>query len=158
MRETPPLRPPKWGIPIVQVPEKRSGENGLSSGSDEAGILSSSGMNMMQLIFNTINGLTPTIPCTAAYDTNLYVLTPFTVSPQFADYYDHASYAFVAPSNSTGLVTATIVPRTGAAATLKVYKTNGSAQATSGDIVANLFYLLYYVSTLDGGNGGLVLK
>lgn len=124
---------------------------------DKHGMLTTNGLQMLQQMFNTINGLTPTIACTAANTLNKYTLTPANIAPNFGGYTDFTSFAFVAPSTSTGVVTATVVPNTGSAATLKVFKTNGSAQASSNDITINLFYLLFYVDSLDSGNGGLVL-
>lgn len=136
------LLPPQTRAPIV----------------DDKGVLVPSALQMVQGYFKQINGLTPTVPCTSVFAANLYTLTPFSISPQILQYWDYWSFAFVADATSTGAVTATVVPDTGSLATLKVFKTNGSAQAGAGDITINLFYLLYFVDTLDSGNGGFVLK
>lgn len=136
------LLPPQTRAPIV----------------DDKGVLVPSALQLLQGYFKLINGLNPTVPCNGVFNSNLYTLTPFNISPQVLKYTSYWSFAFVAPAPSTGLVTATVVPTTGSLAALKVFKTNGSAQATTGDITINLFYLLYFVDTLDSGNGGFVLK
>ena len=98
------------------------------------------------------------IPCTAS-GANLITLTPNNpVTPILERYADHDCFAAVAAANSTAAVTATVVPQTGALGEIKVYKTNGSAQAGNGDIAGGLFYLFFYMSAADGGAGGLILK
>lgn len=124
----------------------------------QTGQLSTTGLQMLQQMFTAIQGLTPTIACDEAFAANVYTLTPVNIAPNVPNYFDYWSFAFVATNTSTGSVTATVVPRTGTLPTLKVYKTNGSAQAGAGDIVSGLFYVLYFVDSLDSGNGGLVLK
>lgn len=123
-----------------------------------AGQLSSTGLQMLQQMFSAIQGLTPTITCDVVSSSNVYTLTPVNISPNVPNYFDYWSFAFVADATSTGLVTATVVPRTGALPTLPVYKTNGSAQATTNDITLGLFYVLYFVDSLNSGNGGFCLK
>ena len=120
--------------------------------------LTSTAFSIMQAMYKTTNGLTPTIACTCVSTANLCTLTPFPISPQFKNYYSYMSFAFVADRTSTGLLTATLVPTTGSTPTLKIMKADGASQATTGDIVINLFYILYYVDTLDSGNGAFVLK
>lgn len=79
-------------------------------------------------------------------------------------YYDYDVFSGVAAETSTGPVTAHVVtpvrPNVGEFAldTLKVYKTNGSAQAGAGDLTQGLHYTFTFVDLLDGGNGGLVLR
>lgn len=125
---------------------------------EEDRTLSSTALSIMQQIHSEVNGLTPTISCESTFAANKYTLTPLNISPVVAQYYSFMSFAFVASNSSTSLVTATVVPKTGSLNTLKVMKANGASQATNGDLVANLFYLLYYVDTLDGGSGAFVLK
>lgn len=125
---------------------------------DKTGKLSNAGLNILQQFQSLVNGLAPTIACNEDFVANKYILTPVSISPQVKDYYSYWSFAFVASDNSTGAVTATVVPRTGVLDTLKVYKDNGASQAGNGDIIADLFYVLYYVDALDSGNGGFVLK
>lgn len=132
---------------------------------EKDGRLTSAGMAIFKQVQTLINGLTPTIACNAAFAANLYTLTPVSISPMpgnFVDeinyYLDYVAFAFVAPNTSTGAATATVVPKVGSLATLNVYKSNGAAATIAGDIVANSFYILYYVDSLNAGAGGFVLK
>jgi hypothetical protein len=85
-------------------------------------------------------------------------LTPLTATPLIEKYVDYEVFTFVAANGSTGSVTMTVVPRKGTLATLKAYKTNGSAQAGNTDIVAGSLYLAIYCDSLDSGSGGFVIK
>lgn len=123
----------------------------------QTGALSPSGSQLLQRWQTTINGANLITPCTAA-GANLITLTPFNVSPSLTAYADYEVYAAVAAATSTGPVTATVVPQTGSLPTLPVYKSNGAAQASNGDIVVGLFYLFVYVDSLNAGGGGFVLK
>lgn len=105
-----------------------------------------------------INGGNRIIPCSASTVSNVITLTPNDASPVLEGYRDYELFSFVADVTSSGLVTATVVPKTGTLATLKVFKTDGAAQATTSDIVQASFYLLGFVDALDAGAGGLVLK
>lgn len=96
-------------------------------------------------------------PCSAS-GTNVVTLTPNDDAPIIEKYVDYEFFPFVAANNSTGAVTMTVVPRKGTLATLKAYKTNGSAQAGAGDITAGLLYIAVYVDSLDAGTGAFVLK
>lgn len=100
------------------------------------------------------------VPCDAGGTANAIVLTPNNpVSPIMSGYAEHDGFAFTASASSSASVTASVISRDGnSMGSLKVYKTNGSAQAGNGDIVSGLFYVAFYVSSLDSGNGGLVLK
>ena len=97
------------------------------------------------------------IPCTAA-GTNAITLTPNAAHPLIAGYWNFDFFVFVGDVDSTGSVTARVVPDSGTLATLKVYKTNGAAQAGAGDIVGGSLYIAIYADHLDSGSGGLVLK
>lgn len=97
------------------------------------------------------------IPCNAS-GTNVITLTPLAVSPLLTRYNDYDIFTFEAANNSTGAVTMTVVPTTGSLATLKAYKTNGSAQAGSGDVLSGSLYLAIYNDSLDSTAGGFVLK
>lgn len=105
-----------------------------------------------------INGGNRVIPCSASTTSNKITLTPNDASPLIEGYRDFDIFPFVADATSSGTVTATVVPANGTLATLKVYKTDGAAQATTSDIVSGSFYLLCFVDTLDSSAGGLVLK
>lgn len=104
-----------------------------------------------------IVGANRVVPCNAS-GTNVVELTPLDSGPLIEKYVDHEIFVFNAANTSTGDVTATVVPRTGTLATLKVYVDDGATQATTGDVIQNCIYLAIYASHLDGGLGGLVLK
>lgn len=122
------------------------------------------GLQLATQVFQTINGLSPTVSCTCTNVGNVYTLTPFPISPIVANYYSYWSFAFVASASSTGPITATVVPssqskQTGVLPTLAVLKTHGSGGAGNGDLTIHLFYVLHYVDTLgSGGNGAFVLS
>lgn len=102
-------------------------------------------------------GMNRVTPCNAT-GTNVITLTPLDASPLIEKYVDYDSYRFIAENSSTGAVTATVVPKAGTLATLKVYKNNGSSQAGNGDIIAGNLYELVYADVLDTGAGGFVLR
>ncbi len=112
---------------------------------------------LLQDLINRNQAGNRVIPCDAS-GTNTITLTPFSVSPLIDGYKDYDICAFVAADTSTGSVTATVVPKKGALATVKVYKTAGAAQAGAGDVVLNSLYLAVFNDALDSGAGGLVLK
>ncbi len=121
------------------------------------GLLTDYGVQTFNEWYNFIVGMNRITPCNAA-GKNLITLTPLTASPLINDYADYEIYSFVAEQTSDGSMTATVVPKTGSLATVKVYKTGGSAQAGAGDVVAGSLYLAIYNDALDSGAGGLVLK
>lgn len=121
------------------------------------GTLTEHGLQVLNQYYNFIVGMNRITPCNAS-GTNIITLTPLTASPLIEKYVDYEVYSFVAANSSSGSVTMTIVPRDGALATLKAYKTNGSAQAGNGDVVAGSLYLAIYNDALDSGNGGFVIK
>ena len=100
------------------------------------------------------------IPCDAT-GTNLITLVPTDASPLLEGYRFGDAFLFWAENDSTGSVTAKVQPKstsTYTLATLKVYITNGSAQAGAGDVVASSLYLAYYSPIQDSNAGGFVLK
>lgn len=121
------------------------------------GMLTAHGLQLMNSWREFIVGMNRLIPCSAS-GTNLITLTPNDAAPLIEKYVDYEVFVFTAAATTTGLVTATVVPRTGTLETLKVFKTAGAAQATTGDIVLNSVYMLIFADHLDGGAGGLVLK
>lgn len=123
----------------------------------QTGNLSSSGVGILTDMYNFFVGTSRVIPCEET-GTNVLVLTMLKISPLINQYNDYDIYQFVAAATSTGTVTANIVTLQGALPTLNVYKSNGAAQATTGDIVLGSFYLLIYVDSLNSGAGGFVLK
>jgi len=116
---------------------------------DANGFLTSPAQLLLQQIVNYINGGNRVIPMSVA-GANLLTLTPNTASPNLQKYVDFEQFPFIAAQNSTGAVTATVVPTTGALATLPVYKPDGTTPVAAGDIVAGTFYILYYSSTANG--------
>jgi len=123
----------------------------------DTGVLNTHGQQILGDAINFINGMSRAIPCNAS-GTNIITLTMLDTSPLILQYNDFDSFRFIAANTTTGLVTANVVTPQGALATLNVYKTNGSAQATTGDIVLDRFYELIYVDALNSGAGGFVLR
>lgn len=111
----------------------------------------------MQGMFGFINGTNRIIPCNAS-GTNVITLTMLDVSPLVQGYYDFDTYRAVAANTSTGAVTALVATPQGNLGTIKVFKSNGAAQATTGDVVSGLLYDFTYVDSLDSGNGAFVLR
>lgn len=123
----------------------------------DTGFLSSYGLQTLEQIWRQVAANFGTVPTEATNVVNFYTLTPILQSEGGRTYGNHMSWSFVSPFTSTGVVTAAVVGDE-TLPTLKVFKTNGAAQATTGDIVINSLYLVYYNSALDGGAGGFVLK
>lgn len=124
---------------------------------DERGYLTNPGRIALQQLRNYITNMSRTMPCDAT-GTNIITLTLLAVQPQVNQYVSYETYGFVAANTSTGLVTANVVTALGALPTLNVYKTNGSAQATTGDVVQGLHYFATYVDSLNSNLGGFVLR
>jgi hypothetical protein len=123
----------------------------------QTGCWTEHGLQMLSQYYNFIVGMNRITPCNAS-GTNLITLTPLDATPLIEKYADYEIFSFVAANTSTGSVTATVVPKKGTLATIKVYKTNGAAQAGAGDVVAGSQYLAIYNDALDSGAGGLVVK
>lgn len=123
----------------------------------QTGCLTEHGLQIMNQYYNFIVGMNRITPCNAS-GTNVLTLTPLAASPLIEDYKDYEIFSFVAANTSSGSVTATVVPKKGALATIKVYKTSGAAQAGAGDVVAGSLYLAIYNDALDSGAGGLIIK
>lgn len=123
----------------------------------DTGNLTDYGAQHLNQLRNFIVGMNRLTPCNAT-GTNVITLTPLDASPLIEKYVDYEIFTFVAANSSTGAVTMTVVPRDGTLATLKAYKTNGSAQAGNGDIVAGSLYLAIYNDALDSAAGGFVIK
>lgn len=114
-------------------------------------------LQLMQQLRADMLGAGRIIPCSAT-GTNILTLTPNPVSPLIQGYRFGDCFPFIAENNSTGAMTGTVVPAVGSLSTLKLYKTNGAAQAGAGDVVAGLLYVAWFVDSLDSANGGFVLK
>jgi hypothetical protein len=137
-----PLSKPNQLFPVVDV---------------QTGCLTEHGIQLLSQIYNFVIGMNRVTPCNAS-GTNIITLTPLDASPLIEKYVDYEIYSFVAANTSSGNVTMTVVPRDGVLSTLKAYKTNGAAQATTNDVVAGSLYFAIYADNLDGGAGGFVLK
>lgn len=125
---------------------------------DENGILTNNGWQVIEGLFGFINGTNRIIPCNAS-GTNVVTLTMLATAPLIKGYRDYDTYRAVAVNTSTGAVTALVVTQEGAAlGTVPVYKNNGAAPASTGDITAGLLYDFTYVDSLNSGAGGFVLR
>jgi hypothetical protein len=134
-----------------------SPNKGISFIDQKTGILTDHGYQVMNAVVGFLNGSNRIIPCNAS-GTNVITLTMLTTSPLIKQYNDFDTFRAVAANTTTGLVTALVVTPQGALGTIKVFKTNGSAQATTGDITSGLLYDFTFVDSLDSGNGGFVLR
>jgi hypothetical protein len=137
-----PIGKPNQVVPVVDI---------------KTGCLTEHGIQLWSQMYNFIVGMNRIIPCNAS-GTNLITLAPLDASPLLKQYADYELFAFVATNTSSGAVTMAVAARDGSLATLKAYKTNGSAQAGSGDVVSGSLYLAIYNDALDAGAGGFVLK
>lgn len=100
------------------------------------------------------------IPCHAT-GKNTITLVPTDASPVLEGYRFGDAFLFWQETTSDGAVTALVQPKstsTYTLATIKVYITDGAAQAGAGDVVANSVYVAYFAPHLDSNAGGLVLK
>lgn len=141
--EVPPLDPPHRSFDFV----------------DENGRLTEEGHSLLLQFREFINGCGRVIPCALEMAVNTAVLTIPPSGPVVSGYKDFDIFVGVADATSTGAVTATVVTRAGASLSeLKVFKSNGAAQAGLGDIVSGSLYLFVFADHLDSGAGGLVLK
>lgn len=157
-----PLSPPSARVPLVH-----GGAGPLQ------GLLTGSGLQSFNQTVAFITSMNRIFPCSAS-GTDIVVLTVVPGGPQLgafnttgavaSGYYDYDVFSAVAANTSVGPVTAYVVtPRRPNAApfslpTLKVFKTNGSAQAGAGDLVQGLHYTFTFVDVLDTGAGGFVLR
>jgi hypothetical protein len=112
----------------------------------------------MQRVFDFINTTNRVIPCNCTNVGNVYTLTLLNPQPLVTQYNDYDIYVAVASATSTGLVTAKVVTTARTFSTINVYKTNGSAQATTGDIVSGSLYFWIFNDALNSNAGGLVIK
>lgn len=91
------------------------------------------------------------IPCTAV-GTNAIVLTPIAAvfAPTVATPQSLQAFSFVAAASSSGAVTIQI----GSTAALKLYRMDGVTQASTGDLLITVTYLINYNAALNSGAGG----
>jgi hypothetical protein len=143
--------PASFQVPSLLQPQQR---NPLV---DDSGLLTNNGWQTLQGMFGFINGTNRTVPCIAS-GTNVITLTMLDTSPLVQGYYDYDTFRAVAANTTTGTVTALVATPQGNLGTIKVFKANGAAQATTGDITSGLLYDFTFVDSLDSGNGGFVLR
>ena len=145
-------------ISTAATPTPISKPNGVAAFVNiTTGTLTEHGLQLLAQYRNFIVGMSRTTPCNAS-GTNVISLTPLEASPLIEGYRDFEMFGFVADATTSNSVTMTVVPKKGVLSTLKAYKTNGSSQASTGDVVAGSLYLAIYNDALDGGSGGFVLK
>jgi hypothetical protein len=125
---------------------------------DKNGVLTEFGKATLDSSYGFINGCSRHIPCNASTTANVITLTMLSNAPLVKQYADFDTFQFVADATSTGLLSAKVVTPQGTLSTLNVYKTNGSAQATTGDVTSGLQYNATFVDSLNSGNGGFVLR
>jgi hypothetical protein len=125
---------------------------------DDKGFLTNTGRIALQQLRDYIVNMCRTFPCNASTTSNVITLTLLAVQPTLVQYADFDTFGFIADATSTGLLTANVVTAGGALATLNVYKTNGGAQATTGDVTITRQYFLTYVDSLNANAGGFVLR
>lgn len=144
--------PTAAAIPTLQNPSLGSAFVDIKTGN-----LSQGAYQVLQAASGFINGMARIIPCNAT-GTNIITLTMVAQTLLVQQYADFDTYRAVAANTTTGLVTAHVVTPQGSLATLNVYKANGGAQATTGDITSGLLYDFTYVDSLNSGAGGFVLR
>lgn len=95
------------------------------------------------------------IPCTAT-GTNSITLAPIGNAPSSSNlgsYSNFNTFSFLASATTTGPVSAQF----GSLASLPVYRSDGTTQATTGDLVSGRPYMLMYAAGLNAGGGGFYL-
>ena len=115
-------------------------------------------IQMLEQIWNQIAAGPGVVPCNAVTTGNVIALTPRLHREGARTYGQHFVWAFTADVTTTAAVTAFVTDGTSPLGTIKVYKTNGAAQAGNNDIIAASTYLLVYDGALDSNAGGFVLK
>lgn len=125
---------------------------------DERGNLTGRAAVALQQMHDYMVNMNRIIPCNAVMTSNTIELTLLPVQPQVNQYTDYETFAFVSDATSSGNLSAKVTTAEGTLATLNVYKTNGSARATTNDVTINLQYFLTYVDSLNAGAGGFVLR
>lgn len=131
---------------------------------EKTGELSTRGVQRMEQLRGYVSGMGRIIPCSCSSLSNVLTLTPNGHgdedgdAPRIEGYVFGDIYLFVADANSTGSVTATVVPKTGTLATLKVYINGGASQAGAADVTSGHVYLGVYAYNLDANAGGIVIR
>lgn len=108
-------------------------------------------LSLLDTMFAQVAAMIP-IPCTET-GTNSITLQPVGNAPTLAAYGNYNLFSFVAAATSTGSVSAQFQ----SLANLPVYKSDGTTQATTGDLQIGRPYMLMYNSTLNSNAGGFYL-
>lgn len=119
----------------------------------QSGLLTPAALDMLQQLWRQVVAGFVIVPCRAT-GKNTITLSPLLHQEGKSSYGNHMAFSFAAAQTSDGNVTLGV----GSLGALKAYKTNGAAQATTGDVVAGSLYVAMYLSSLDSGAGGFVLK
>jgi hypothetical protein len=144
-----PIVPAQSSLPFVVIT--------MPAGQIMNGFLSQTGRLVLQQAHDFVANMARIIPANATTVSNVITLTLLPVQPAVTQYAIFDTYAFVADVTSTGLLSAFVVTSSGTLITLKIFKNNGAAQATTGDVTIGLQYFLTFVDSLDTG-GGFVLR
>lgn len=123
----------------------------------KSGRLSDHGLLFLEQFWRQMSAGFPVVPVTIT-GTNDLTLTPTLGGEGAASYGNYMAWVGVAANTSSGAVTAHVASASKTLATLKVFKTNGAAQAGAGDIVAASLYVFIFNSALDTAAGGFVAK
>lgn len=103
---------------------------------------------------NDFAAVTPAVvlPCIAT-GSNAITLTPVAGTLNATAYTDKDRYSFVAVANSTGAMTVQVA----ALGALNLYRSGGSIQANTGDVVSGQYYDIAYQASLNAAAGGFVI-
>lgn len=95
-----------------------------------------------------------TISCTASTTSNVITLTPLNGFAVGASVSNFQKFDFIADASASGVIT--IIA--GALAAKKLFLPNGTTQATTGNIISGVYYLIAYNAALDGAAGGYIIS
>lgn len=119
----------------------------------KTGLLTNVGLHNLDQIWQQVAAGFVIVPCVIS-GTNILTLTPTLATVGGTTLANYMTFAGVIANTSTGAVTAIL----GTLPAIKVFKSNGAAQAGAGDLVATSLYLFTYNSALDAAAGGFVAK
>ena len=143
--------------PTAQPPQLPAWIGGAFT--SENGFLMPRAAIFLQQLHDYLTGMNRVIPANASTSvSNVITLTLLNVQPLVQQYSSFDTYGFVADFTVTGNVTAGVVTQNGTLPIIPVFKNNGAAQATSGDITAGLQYMVTFADNLGSGAGGWVLR
>lgn len=111
-------------------------------------------LSLIDGMFQQVAAMVP-IPCTASGATSI-TLQPIGNAPSATNLGGYGSlnvFSFIASGSSGGAVSAQF----GSLASLPVYKSDGTTQANTNDLIGGRLYQLVYSAALNGGGGGFYL-